>query len=286
MDDKEFKSPMVRDTLKTLGLAASKSRGQNFLKDENQIRRIVESILAGAGPTPSLLEIGPGLGALTRMLLESGATLTAVELDRGLAENLEPLVQIYGGRFQIIHHDILTFDPETLKAANPLFLCGNLPYNVSSPILFWLLKHRRNFSGARFMLQKEMAMRLTAEPGTKDYGRLAVALSLWFKVSKELEVPPSAFHPRPKVDSAVVALTPRPPEDIPSIDPDRLGVFTAVVFAARRKTILNNMSKIYGREKSLAALSGLNIDPGLRAEVLPPRLLADLAMLILTEAGQ
>ena len=275
-------SPLIKDQLKDLGLAASKSRGQNFLKDDQQIRRIVNAILAEAGPSPELMEIGPGLGALTKPLLAAGAMIRAVELDRGLAENLGELAPTLPGgeRLTVLHRDILTLTEDDLAAEKPLFLCGNLPYNISSPVLFWLLTHRRRFAGAVFMLQKEMARRLTAGPGNKDYGRLTVALGLWFRVTELLEVPPSAFHPRPQVDSAVIALRPAPRDQEPDIDPETLGRFTAVAFAARRKTLLNNLAKAYGRERSLAALDSLGLSPGLRPEVLAPHSLAALAILL------
>ena len=272
--------PKICDTLKALGLAPSKSRGQNFLKDHFHIQRIVGNILEGSGPEPCLLEIGPGLGALTLPLLEAGANVIAVELDRGLAENLNQIAGQYQGRLNIIHQDILTVDPKALADGKPMFLCGNLPYNISSPVLFWFLQHRRCFSGARLMLQKEMTRRLTAGPGSKDYGRLSVALSLWCRVAEVLDVPPSAFHPRPKVDSAVVAVTPLAPEEEPGVTPEVLGRFTAVAFAARRKTIFNNLSKIYGREASEQALAKLNLAASLRAETLSPAILAELAVIL------
>ena len=277
------KSQLIKDQLKDLGLAASKSRGQNFLKDEQQISRIVKAILAEAGPSPDLMEIGPGLGALTWPLLAAGGRVRAVELDKGLAENLRERASAEGGHLTVLHRDILSLDDQDLVSAKEIFLCGNLPYNISSPVLFWLLHHRRRFSGAVFMLQKEMARRLTAGPGNKDYGRLTVALGLWFNIAELLEIPPSAFHPRPQVDSAVIALRPVPPEKEPDIDPEYLGRFTAAAFAARRKTLLNNLGKTYGRERALSALEALGIDPGLRPEVLPPQSMAALAGLLAPE---
>jgi len=269
--------PLVRDTLKDLGLAASKSRGQNFLKDQNQIARIVGAILKAAGPSPELMEIGPGLGALTRPLLAAGARVRAVELDRGLAENLQSLAAEYPGRLEILPRDILSLGADDFAPGSRCYLCGNLPYNISSPLLFWFLKLRRFFSGASFMLQKEMARRLCAGPGSKDYGRLTVALALWCRVEKILDVPPSAFHPRPKVDSSVVSLSPLPPDQEAAIDPETLGRFTAAAFAARRKTLFNNLAKAYGPEKSTAALKTLGIEPRVRAETLSPQCLASLA---------
>lgn len=271
---------LIRDRLKDLGLAPAKSRGQNFLKDEIQITRITEAIGASAGPEARLLEIGPGLGALTKPLLSKGAEVLAVELDRGLAENLAGEAPDYSGRLTVLHRDILSLTEADLPADRPLYLCGNLPYNISSPVLFWFLAHRRFFTGAMFMLQKEMARRLTAGPGSKDYGRLTVALSLWFTVVEVLTVPPSAFHPRPRVDSTVVKLTPVSPEKEPQVSPAALGRLTAAAFAARRKTLANNLARVYGRDQALWALNELGLDPGLRAEALPPFTLANLTSLL------
>ncbi len=274
----------VRATLKSLGLAASKSRGQNFLKDENQIRRLVETIMREAGPQARLLEIGPGLGALTAPLLAAGASITAVELDWGLAEHLASLASLYPGRLKIRRQDILTLDPAEEAGPEPLFVCGNLPYNISSPLLFWFLKHRAHFSGACLMLQKELAQRLSAEAGRKAYGRLAAALSLWCQVRQVFELPPDSFFPRPRVDSAVVVLKPWPEPKVARIDPESFGRFTAAAFAARRKTILNNLIPVYGRQAALTALAAEQVEPGLRAEVLRPELLASLALRL--EAGR
>ncbi len=276
--------PNVRDTLKNLGLAATKSRGQNFLKDENQVRRLVAAILRESGGGPDFLEIGPGLGALTRPLLEAGAGILAVELDRGLAENLQGLAEQHPRRLTVRCRDILTVNGDDL-AGGPRFVCGNLPYNISSPALFWFLAHRRHFTGAVFMLQKEMAQRLTAGPGSKDYGRLAVALNLWCRVKGLFTVPPSAFHPRPNVESAVVALSVVRPEEEPAVSPEALGRFTAAAFAARRKTIFNNLAKVYGRPAAASALAGLGLDPGLRAEVFDPPTLAALATILEKESA-
>ncbi len=265
----------IQTTLKNLGLAASKARGQNFLKDANFINRLVEAVYKeGQG---SFLEIGPGLGALTEPLLAKGINhLTAVELDRGLAANLKDgLALEYQGRLTVLDRDILTLTDDELAPLAPCYLYGNLPYNVSSPILFWFLAHRHHFSGATFMLQKEMAKRLTATCGTKDYGRLTVALSLWFHVEPVLDVPPTAFHPRPQVDSAVVAL--KPLAEIPSIDPESLGRFTAVAFAARRKIISNNLVKAYPRQLVQEALERLGIAASARTETINPKTLASLA---------
>ncbi len=272
---------LVRDALKELGLAASKERGQNFLKDEKVVADIVRAVRQEAGEA-EILEIGPGLGALTFALLEAGAKVTAVEFDRGLAENLKNIARAeYQGRLTIIHQDVLTLDPAPLaeNGGGPLFVCGNLPYNISSPLLLWFVGHLNYFSGALFMLQKEMAERLVASPAARDYGRLTVALALWCRARKLFLVPPSAFHPRPTVESAVIALAPRPDAETAAlkVSKEALGRFTAAAFAARRKTIFNNLSKVYGRDKAAAALERNCIAPGLRAETLAPEQLAALA---------
>ncbi|MDR2725258.1 MAG: 16S rRNA (adenine(1518)-N(6)/adenine(1519)-N(6))-dimethyltransferase RsmA [Candidatus Adiutrix sp.] len=263
---------LVKDELKGLGFRPAKSRGQNFLKDQGIIRRLTGIILAEAGGE-KLLEIGPGLGALTRPLLAAGSEILAVELDRGLAENLAGL-DAGPGRLTVLNRDILTLDP----AGSPGFLFGNLPYNISSPVLFWFLRFRRSFSGALFMLQKELADRLTAAPGSRAYGRLSVALSLWCRVENVLAVPMEAFHPRPRVSGAVVRFRPVPPEAEPPVSPEVLGRFTLAAFGSRRQTLLNNLARAYGRESAARVLAGFGLDPGLRAETLAPPVLAALAL--------
>jgi 16S rRNA (adenine1518-N6/adenine1519-N6)-dimethyltransferase len=267
-----MKRALVKDELNELGCRPAKSRGQNFLKDPGMIKRLTGTILAAAG-SERLLEIGPGLGALTRPLLAAGAEILAVELDRGLAENLRSQ-----GRpgLTVLNRDILTLDPAQFPGPRVLF--GNLPYNISSPALFWFIRHRRAFSGALFMLQKELAARLTAGPGDKAYSRLSVALGLWCRVENLLEVPPAAFHPRPRVASAVVLLRPVPPEAEPKISPESLARFTLAAFGARRQTLLNNLARAYGRDRAALVLADFGLPPGIRAETLPPPVLAALAL--------
>ena len=263
--------PLVKDKLKELGCRPAKSRGQNFLKDGGVIRRLAGIILADAGGE-KLLEIGPGLGALTRPLLAAGAEILAVELDRGLAENLRNEER---PGLTVLNQDILTLDPA--EFSGPRFLFGNLPYSISSPALFWFLRHRRAFSGALFMLQKELADRLTAAPGSRAYGRLSVALGLWCRVEKVLAVPASAFHPRPRVASAVLWFRPVPPGEEPPVQPEVLGRFTLAAFGARRQNLLNNLARAYGRKRAALVLADFGLDPGLRAETLAPPILAALA---------
>ena len=296
--------PSIRDTLKDSGLAPSKSRGQNFLKDVNYINRIVATIikcasaqyepgeatqvpLASDEPCPiaatnvEIMEIGPGLGALTKPLLETGSRVLAIELDRGLVEVLATgLALDFPETFTMLHQDVLTLTQSDLQSPAPRFLCGNLPYNISSQVLFWLLTHRHNFCGAVFMLQKEMAKRLVAGPGDKDYGRLAAALGLWFKVDYLFTVPPSSFYPRPKVESSLVRLTLDLSHGEPEVDPETFSRFTAAAFAAPRKTIFNNLVRTYGRVEATKALDNLELDQSLRPGTLNPAILAKLAGLL------
>ncbi|KXS55900.1 MAG: hypothetical protein AMR96_05695 [Candidatus Adiutrix intracellularis] len=279
-------NPKIRDVLKELGLSPARSRGQNFLKDDWLIQCLIKKIGHAAGSlTTNFLEIGPGLGALTRPLLVAGAKIIAVELDRGLAKNLNRLIYEYPGQLTILNRNILTVDPAELnitqvrlESETPFFLFGNLPYNISSPSLFWFLRHRRYFSGAVFMLQQELAHRLSAPPGNRNYGRLTVALSLWSRVNQVMTVPPSAFYPQPKVKSVVVRLTPTPPTEEPPITIEALGRFTLVAFGARRQTILNNLARTYSRKRATQALAELNLNPAARAETLPPTTLVALAL--------
>jgi 16S rRNA (adenine1518-N6/adenine1519-N6)-dimethyltransferase len=173
--------------------------GQNFLTDQN----IVGKIVAAIAPLPgeNLVEIGPGLGALTRPLLEKAKRMQAVELDRDL---IPPLMENCQAAGELIIHeaDALEFDFSTLgKPENPLRLVGNLPYNISTPLLFHLIEHVSIIRDMHFMLQKEVVDRMAADPDTPDFGRLSVMLQYHCKVEPLFTVPPGAFNPRPKVDS-------------------------------------------------------------------------------------
>ncbi|MDR0549594.1 MAG: 16S rRNA (adenine(1518)-N(6)/adenine(1519)-N(6))-dimethyltransferase RsmA [Deltaproteobacteria bacterium] len=266
--------PSPRQTLKNLGLAPTRRRGQNFLRDQEIAKRLAAATVAfGEGP---ILEIGPGLGALTRPLLDLGAKVTAVELDRGLAAALDKWPEVQEGRLKVINEDVLKLNLRDLGAA-PYVVVGNLPYNLSSPILFWFLRQGESLKAGVFALQKEMAQSLLAKPGEERYGRLSVALSLWAKVSPILEIPPSAFQPKPKVQSAAVALV---PQKGPNLALKSLETFTAKVFRARRKTLANNLIAAYGPLKTQSLLAAFNLDPLIRAEKLEPSLLAQMAKLL------
>ncbi len=250
---------------------ARKRFGQNFLQDASVIRHILECV--APQPGEHLVEIGPGQGAITRYLLEAAGALDAVELDRDL---IEPLTRLCAGRGELHLHnaDILKFDLCALaRDGQPLRVVGNLPYNISTPILFHLLEQAACIRDMHFMLQKEVVERMAASPGGKEYGRLSVMLQARCEVTPLFEIPPTAFRPAPKVDSAFVRLVPleRPPARI-----DDFAVFSQVVaqaFAQRRKTLRNSLSKLLTAEDIVA----LGIDPGLRAERLDVEMFARLA---------
>jgi len=230
--------------------------GQHFLVDEGIIHAIVNAI--NPKPNDLLVEIGPGLGALTRPLLERIPHLHVVELDRDIIARLRK--DFPAERLTIHEGDALKFDFGRL--GNALRVCGNLPYNISSPLLFHLMKYAGNITDMTFMLQKEVVDRMVAEPSTPAYGRLSVMLQRRFHMEWLLDVPPEAFDPPPKVESAVVRLIPRAPGSYPEIDEKRFAEIVAAAFSQRRKTLRNTLGKLIGDE----AFKATGIDPGLRAE--------------------
>lgn len=210
--------------------------GQHFLVDEAVIEGIVDAIDPRAGEP--LVEIGPGLGALTEALLARGARLTVIELDRDLAARWRR-----DGRVQVIEADVLTVDFTALADATgaPLRVAGNLPYNISSPILFHLLPLAGRVRDQHFMLQKEVVDRMVATPGHKDYGRLSVMLQWRYDIEAVLDVPPEAFDPPPRVDSAVVRMTPR--TDAAAVDAGLLSELVTVAFSQRRKLLRHTLGR-------------------------------------------
>ncbi len=251
------------------GHRARKRFGQNFLKDEHIIERIVDAV--HPQPGDHLVEIGPGQGAITGRLLASGCTLDAIELDRDLvpillaAHGLKP-------QFKLHSCDALTFDYESLTTDDkPLRVVGNLPYNISTPLIFKLLENRHVIRDMHFMLQKEVVGRLAASPGSKAWGKLGVMAQYHCEVTDLFEVPPEAFSPRPKVQSAIVRLVPRNEPIATDCDEKTLSTVVRFAFAQRRKTLRNNLKHLLPDE----ALIALDIDPGARAETLDlPRFIA------------
>jgi len=242
--------------------------GQNFLHDE----RVVYAIVACIAPRADehLVEIGPGQGALTRLLLPECGRLDAIELDRDLVAYLE---KRFADQPKLSLHsaDAMTFDFSALSRGEPLRVIGNLPYNISTPLLFHLFEQSACIQDMHFMLQKEVVDRLCAEPGGKDYGRLGVMAQYYCSMEPLLEVGPESFTPQPKVDSAVVRLVPHPrrPVDVP---PGILGRVVAAAFSQRRKTLRNALGLLL----SAAEIEHAGVDPGARAETLG---LADFARL-------
>lgn len=235
---------------------ARKRFGQNFLTDPNIIRKIIEAIRPVAGE--AMVEIGPGLGAMTDPLVERLGHLHVVEIDRDLIARLK---QRYTPEQLSIHEgDALAFDFATL--GQPLRVVGNLPYNISTPILFHLADFAEGVKDMTFMLQKEVVMRMVAAPGTADYGRLSVMLQYRFRMGRLFDVPPGAFHPAPKVTSSIVRMIPLPVAQLTARDQALLGRVVAAAFGQRRKTLKNTLKDFLGEE----ALAGLGIDPGLRGE--------------------
>ncbi len=243
-----------------MNLAAHRTKkalGQHFLHD----RGVVERILQALGPRPGqrIVEIGPGAGALTFPLLARHGSLTAIEFDRDLIAPLGAAAAAHG-ELQIIAADVLTVDFTTLAGGTPLRVVGNLPYNISSPILFHLLAHAAAITDMHFMLQREVVERMAAEPGSKVYGRLSVMLQAACDVQALFVVPPAAFRPPPKVDSAVVRLLPQPRAALQDS-----ALFATVVrhaFAQRRKTLHNALRDVC----TDADLRAVGIAPGERAE--------------------
>ena len=219
---------------------ARKRFGQHFLVDEGVIHRIVD--LIAPRPGEALVEIGPGLGAMTHPLLDRCGALTVIELDRDLAARLRKRAGL-----EVIEADVLKVDFGALAArlaterAAKLRVVGNLPYNISTPILFHLLDAVAHVQDQHFMLQKEVVERMAAAPGGKAYGRLSVMLQWRYDIESMLDVPPESFDPPPRVDSAVVCM--RPWTEAPMLDPLLLGELVMVAFSQRRKLLRHTLGR-------------------------------------------
>jgi 16S rRNA (adenine1518-N6/adenine1519-N6)-dimethyltransferase len=248
--------------------------GQNFLHDQTIIDNILSSIQAK--PDEHWVEIGPGQGALTGPLLKQGLRLEVVEIDRDLVMLLNEKYQQYDN-LQIHSDDALTFDFSALAKANEkLRIIGNLPYNISTPLMFHLLDYAYCIEDMHFMLQKEVVDRICATPGSKKYGRLSVIMQYYCATELLFDVPPESFEPAPKVMSAIVRLA---PHHQPPVEVDDMVKFKKVVrqaFSQRRKTLRNSLNKLISED----AIIALNIDPTLRAEALSLNDFARLSKLL------
>jgi len=238
---------------------ARKRFGQHFLHDQTIIHRLVRAIHPLSGQ--HIIEIGPGQGALTFPLLQLCQKMTAIELDRDLIEGLTQNSRRYGD-LEIINQDILQFDLNQLTTKPPFRLVGNLPYNISTPLMFHLLNYSNKIQDMHFMVQKEVAQRIIAQPHNKHYGRLSVMMQYYCHGELLFEVPPTSFSPPPRVDSAIIRLI---PHKSPSIQIDNIELLERVVktsFNQRRKTIGNSLKSLIDK----ASLEAININPSVRAE--------------------
>ena len=244
------------------GHTARKRFGQNFLVSDGVIRKIVDAVAPRAGDT--VVEIGPGLGALTDPLLERIDHLHVVEIDRDLIARLQQ--RFPPERLSIHQGDALEFDFGRLKGAGPLKIVGNLPYNISSPLLFHLVPFATLVHEMHFMLQKEVVDRMVANPGSKDFGRLSVMLQYRYHMERLFIVPPGSFNPPPKVDSAIVRMIPvdfsRVRADAIASDPALFARVVTAAFSQRRKMLRNTLRDFI----SEADLAALGITPTARAE--------------------
>jgi 16S rRNA (adenine1518-N6/adenine1519-N6)-dimethyltransferase len=243
-------------------LRARKRFGQHFLHDPGVLARIVAAI--DPRPGDRLVEIGPGRGALTLPLLERCRRLEVIEIDRDLIAELEARAT---GRGELVVHagDVLEVDFAAFRGTGPkLRVCGNLPYNISTPLLFHLLKSRAAIVDMHFMLQKEVVDRIVAPPGGKDYGRLTVMLAVACAATALFRVGRGAFQPAPAVDSAVVRLVPHAADPFPLPDPARFARVVAAAFSMRRKTLRNSLRGLVGE----AGFAAAGIDAGRRPETL------------------
>lgn len=261
----------TRQTLNELGLRPDKSMGQNFLVNPTAVRRIVSALGDVSG---TVLEIGPGLGALTRGLVHAGHDLTGIELSETMSLWLE---KEYPG-VKMVTGDFLSVDPQSMPGYPFAAVASNLPYNISSQVVFNLCEPK--FDGvdkAVLMFQKEMAARLACIDGGRNYGRLSLLVWPWFTVEKLFDLDPGDFLPRPTVDSTVVIL--RRKKNMP-LNREEYAVFARVVraaFSGRRKKVINCLTRVFGKSDSMAMLEAANIDPNLRAERIAPEKFAELA---------
>ncbi|MBJ6136711.1 16S rRNA (adenine(1518)-N(6)/adenine(1519)-N(6))-dimethyltransferase RsmA [Marinobacter litoralis] len=241
------------------GHKARKRFGQNFLHDPGVIEKIVRSI--SPKPDDVIVEIGPGLGAITEEILAINPRLQVVELDRDLIPVLRTKFFNYPD-FKIHEADALSFDFSQLATDRPLRIVGNLPYNISTPLIFHLLAQAGVVQDMHFMLQKEVVQRLAAVPGDNNYGRLGIMAQYFCKVQPLFEVGPGAFRPAPKVDSAIVRLVPHKELPHPAKDLKILQSVVRTAFNARRKTL----RKALGAMVTVEQLQSLDINDGLRPE--------------------
>lgn len=273
---KDIATPIrTKEILSKYGFSFKKSLGQNFLIDPNILRNITE--YAGLSEKTAAIEIGPGIGALTEHLARTSGKVVAFEIDQRLIPILDDTLSPYNN-VKIINEDILEADVEAIinnefEGFDDIMVVANLPYYVTTPIILKLLMEGLPIRGICVMLQKEVGDRISAQPGTKAYGSLSIAIQYYTKAEMVMTVPKTVFMPQPNVDSAVIRLTKREKPPVEVISEDFFFIITRSSFAQRRKTILNNLSSQLpqGKEKKdmiLEALSAAGIEPTRRGETL------------------
>jgi 16S rRNA (adenine1518-N6/adenine1519-N6)-dimethyltransferase len=249
--------------------------GQNFLIDPSATRRIVAAL--APLPDETVLEIGPGRGALTEALLSVMPSILAVEIDRDLVRWLG--TRFPGDRLRVVERDILDLPLDSLGTAGPLVIAGNLPYNVSKPVAMKLVLERRWVRRAALMFQREVADRLTAQPGSRAYGPLTVLCGRVYRIERLFDLPPGAFRPSPKVVSTATLWRPRDGEPLDEGLVASLRAVLGASFAHRRQTIQKNLRAALrgGEVAARSLLAAAEVDGSLRAETLPPETFVGLA---------
>jgi len=247
-----------------MAIRPKKRFGQNFLRNEHVIDRILSA--ADLSAEDQVIEIGPGLGALTDRLLQTGAALLAVEIDRELADLLSERKH---PRLEVVQGDVLNLDWHYLTSDRPCKLVANLPYNISSQVLFKILDHKALFSRMVLMFQKEVGDRLMASSGTREYGILSVLMQTWYEISRVVRVAPGCFHPPPRVESVVLRFDPRNEALFPIDDETVYRKLVRGAFTQRRKTLRNSLlASGWGAGEIDRLLAHNRIDPGRRGETL------------------
>ena len=266
---------VVHYICKRFGIQMSKKLGQNFLIKRTVVDKIVQAAELEVGD--AVLEVGPGIGTLTQGLAQSGADVTAIELDRRLLEVLDTTLASYDN-VRIVHGDVLKLDVPTIMNHKPFKVVANLPYYITTPIIMSLLESKLPIERLVVMVQKEVALRMVAKPGTKDYGALSVAVQYYTEPDIVLDVPPKSFLPAPAVTSSVIrcVLRDKPPVDV--IDEKLFFRVVKAGFAQRRKTFSNTMKTTgLSKDRIEELLAKANIDGQRRGETFTLQEFADVA---------
>ena len=286
---KLYTTSAIHDIEEQFGFRLSKSLGQNFLIDKNIRDNIVEGSLIG--PNDLVIEIGPGVGVLTQLLADQGDQVIAIEIDRNLIPILEETLKEYPNA-EVVNEDILRCDLKELIAQHhpkgAVRFVGNLPYYITTPIIMKILEDRVPADSITVMVQKEVADRLMASPGSKTYGAITVAVQFYCHVTKVASAPKEVFYPKPKVDSTVLRLDIRKECPVELLDESAFFAVVKAGFGQRRKTLHNALTGIYGLDKSTIGnlLESVGIQPIRRAETLSMNEFATLANSIIKEVKQ